>query len=653
MREPLHVLVVEDSPTDARLMMHALERGDRVLDSQRVEDPAAMRAALERRHWDVVISDWTMPKFSATAALSMVQEMKLDIPFIIVSGTVGDDLAADAMRAGAHDYVFKDNMARLAPAVDREVREANARDVLRHATAQLDLSETRFARLSESGIIGIVVADVMGNVHEANDAYLAMIGYTRDEVLSGAVRWADMTPAEWQRADDAAIAELQARGVAHAWEKELMRKDGTRVPVLIGVAMLAAPNCICFIADLTERKRAEGALRRSEGLLRQSQKLEAVGSLAAGLAHDFNNLLTVILSYCSLMVADLKPADPVRVDLKEVESAARRAADLTRQLLVFSRQRVFEPVLVDLTESALRAERMLKRLIGENIELTTMGAPGLGKVMADPSQIDQIVINLAVNARDAMPDGGSLLIETADVVLDDRYAAAHAGVTPGRYVMLAVTDTGTGMDTALQARIFEPFFTTKEAGHGTGLGLAIVCSIVEQSAGTIMVESEPGRGTTFRVYFPRAADALESISETVEPEAAAPHGGETILLVEDDEQVRRVARLILRRSGYHVLDAQSAGDALLICEQHPSAIHLLLTDVVMPRMSGCQLAARLAHIRPEMRVLYMTGYAGDPIIARGGGDADIGVLRKPLTLESLTRAVRLVLSQPAPFRAIS
>jgi CheY-like chemotaxis protein len=346
----------------------------------------------------------------------------------------------------------------------------------------------------------------------------------------------------------------------------------------------------------------------------------------------------------------LKPADPVRVDLKEVEAAARRAADLTRQLLVFSRQRVFEPVLVDLTESALRAERMLQRLIGETIELTTVGAPGLGKVMADPSQIDQIVINLAVNARDAMPEGGSLLIETADVVLDDRYAAAHAGVTPGRYVMLAVTDTGTGIDTALQARIFEPFFTTKETGKGTGLGLAIVCGIVEQSAGTITVESEPGRGTTFRVHFPRAADALESISETVEPEPAAPHGGETILLVEDDEQVRRVARLILRRSGYHVLDAQSAGDALLICEQHPSAIHLLLTDVVMPRMSGCQLAARLTPIRPEMRVLYMSGYAGDAIIEHGALDADNAVLQKPLTLESLTQAVRVVLSQPAPVR---
>jgi len=648
MSEPLHVLVVEDSPTDARLMIHALEREDRTLESQRVEDPAAMRAALERRHWDVIIADWTMPKFSATAALAMVQQMKLDIPFIIVSGTVGEDLAVDAMRAGAHDYVLKDNMARLAPAVDREVRDANARAASRRANAQLQLSEARFARLAESGIIGIVVADVAGNVLEANDAYLTMIGYSRDEVLSGAARWSDMTPAEWKATDDVAVARLQTHGVAHAWEKELIRKDGSRVPVLIGVAMLDYPNCICFIADLTERKRVEGALHRTEGFLRQSQKMEAIGSLAGGVAHDFNNLLTVILSYCSLLIADLKPADAMRADLEEVQAAARRAADLTRQLLVFSRKQILQPVLVDLTESALQVERMLNRLIGEDIELTTVGAPALGKVMADPSQIEQIIMNLAVNARDAMPEGGSLLIETADVVLDEAYAAEHAGVTPGRHVMLGVTDTGAGMDKALQARIFEPFFTTKEKGRGTGLGLSIVFGIVEQSGGSIAVDSEPGHGTTFRIYFPRADDAVASACETVNPDAVAQHGVETILLVEDDEQVRNVARMILRRSGYRVLEAQSGGDALLICEQHPAAIDLLLADVVMPRMSGCQLAARLKCIRPEMRVLYMSGYADNSIMEPGILDADIALLQKPLTLESLTRKVRLVLAQPAP-----
>ena len=646
MSEPLSVLIVEDSQTDATLIAHELERGGRVLEWQRVEDPVAMRAALERRRWDVIIADWTLPRFSATAALGVVKEMALDTPFIIVTGTVGEELVVDAMRAGAHDYVLKDRMARLAPAVEREVRDSTEREVSRRAAVKLQLSESRFARLAESGIIGIVVADVLGNVLEANDAYLTMIGYTRDEVLSGTARWTDMTPPEWTGTDEVAIAGLQSHGLAHAWEKELIRKDGTRVPVLIGVAMLDYPHCICFIADLTERKRVEAALRLSEGLLRQSQKMEAIGSLAGGVAHDFNNLLSVVLSYSSMMIADLKPADPMRADLEEVQAAGRRAADLTRQLLVFSRQQILQPILVDLTEIASQVERMLKRLIGEDIDLITTGAPALGKVMVDPSQVEQIIMNLAVNARDAMPDGGTLTIETADVVLDAAYATEHVGVRAGLHVMLAVTDTGTGMDKALVARIFEPFFTTKEKGKGTGLGLSIVFGSVEQSAGSIAVDSEPGHGTTFRIYFPRAEDVVDGECAVAMPTATTPRGVETILLVEDEEQVRKVARMILLRSGYDVLEAQSGGDALLLCEHHPSPIHLLLTDVVMPHMSGRQLADRLKLIRPEMKVLYMSGYADNAVIHHGILDTDIALLQKPLTLESLTRKVRLVLAQP-------
>lgn len=645
MTEPLHLLIVEDSPSDAKLVAHELERAGRVLAWERVDNPSSMRDAILRRGWDVIVSDWSMPQFTATAALRMMKDMGLDLPFIIVSGTVSEESAVEAMRAGAHDYVLKHALARLGPAVERELRDATVRDARRRAEEKLRVSEARFARLAESGIIGICVADMLGNLHEANDAYLHIVGCTRDELLSGSVRWADMTPPEWRASDELAVERLRSRGIAPPWEKELFRKDGTRVPVLIGVAMLDPPNCIAFVADLTERKQAQETLRRTEERLRQSQKMEAIGSLAGGVAHDFNNLLSVILSYSSLLVAELKHPDPMRADLEEIQLAARRAADLTRQLLAFSRRQILQPVCVNLNDVVSQTDKMLRRLIGEDIELTTVRAPALGMVMVDPSQIEQLIMNLAVNARDAMPRGGKLLIETMDVLLDGAYAAGHAKVTPGPHVLLAVTDTGLGMDKAIQARMFEPFFTTKEKGQGTGLGLSTVFGIVEQSAGTIEVDSELGQGTTFKIFFPRADPAVDAPPAPEIPVPGLSRGSETILLVEDEEQVRNVAQTILRRSGYHVLVAQSGGDALLICEQHPAAIHLLLTDVVMRRMSGRQLAKRLRVIRPGMKVLFMSGYTDSSIIHHGVLDSDMAFLQKPLTPESLTRKIRSVLSE--------
>jgi nitrogen-specific signal transduction histidine kinase/ActR/RegA family two-component response regulator len=395
-------------------------------------------------------------------------------------------------------------------------------------------------------------------------------------------------------------------------------------------------HVISVIEDITERRALEAHVR-------QASKMDAVGRLASGVAHDFNNLLSVVISYSELLAADLKEGDPMRADLDEIKSAGMRAVNLTRQLLAFSRQQVLQPQIVDLTEIVSGMEKMLRRLIGEDVELIAAVAPALGKIVVDPGQMEQVIMNLVVNARDAMPDGGKVTIETSELVLDEVTASEHIGMKAGPHVMLTVTDTGSGIDKATQARMFEPFFTTKDAGNGTGLGLATVFGIVRQSGGTIWVDGEPGTGTVFKVCFPTTDRPMVAHDSVRSQDRGALRGSETILLVEDEECVRSLARTILSKYGYNVLETQNGGEAFLLCEQHAETIDLLLTDMVMPRMSGRQLAERLVSLRPEMKVLYMSGYTDDAVVRHGVQDSTIAFIQKPITPEALARKVREVL----------
>ena len=440
----------------------------------------------------------------------------------------------------------------------------------------------------------------------------------------------------------------------HRMENEFPFPDGTTT--WFELRFLPVPEGVCILSiDITPQKRAQVALAKSEEQLRQAQKMDAIGRLAGGVAHDFNNLLSVILSYVTLARDQLAPDHPAVPDLLEVEAAGRRAAQLTSQLLAISRQQVVEPEVLDLNQVVDGVCGMLRRLIGADVELRTRLTDDLRPILGDVGHVEQILLNLAVNARDAMPRGGKLSIETANVELDEVAAREHLGTSPGPHVMIAVSDTGAGMDRETQARIFEPFFTTKPKGKGTGLGLSTVFGIVQQHRGSVWVYSEVGRGTTFKVYFPalsgshttsHGAAAAPARPPLVTPPAAETIGGATratVLLVEDDVQVRQLTHALLERAGYDVIVADSATDAVRLLENSARRIDLLFTDIMMPDMTGPELSAEVRSRRPDVQVLYMSGYTGDVMVHQGVLDQGAAFVQKPITPDSLARAIEQVL----------
>jgi two-component system, cell cycle sensor histidine kinase and response regulator CckA len=623
----LSALIVEDHEPDAELLILELRRSGRAVDVEVVATAETARAALARP-WDVILADWTVPGFGALALLALVRELGLDTPVIVVSGMIGEDHAVAAMRAGAHDFVLKDRLLRLIPAIERELREAETRAARRRAEDELRALAVRYRELFDSSPLPMWVYDVDTlRFLMVNNAALRRYGYTRDEFSR--LMLTDIRPPEDcdQLLDDVARRDDTPRIWRHR------TKDGEALAVEITAHDLAFEGKrarLVLANDVTARQRLEDQLR-------QSQKMEAVGRLAGGVAHDFNNILCVINSYSETLSVVLPPGD-LRDDVEQIQAAGRRGAALTRQLLMFTRQQPIEPRVLDLNAILTDMGKMLQRLLGSDIALVSRTAPDLAPVRADQSGIEQVVMNLVVNARDAMPRGGTLTLETANVELDAVYAHRHLGVAPGRYVRLSVGDTGIGMDRATQARIFEPFFTTKERGRGTGLGLSTVFGIVQHSHGHVWVTSQPGRGTTFEIYLPQ----VEAAATTERPPAPPTlRGKETILLVDDDNQVRAVALTILRKHGYLVLAAPDADEAHGTCTHHPHPIHLLLTDAQVTGVTGSELARRLRGIRPELKVLCMSGT--DEVPEGAGGEPALTLLRKPFTAEALAVAVRRIL----------
>jgi PAS domain S-box-containing protein len=757
----IRVLVLEDRPNDAELMIRQLRAAGFAPDWTRVDDEESFAAALHAG-LDVILADFALPRFNALDAVRLVRERGLHVPFIIVSASLGDERAADCIREGVDDYLLKDRLARLAPAVSRVLERERLKRERRDADERRRAMELRLQVATDACNVGVWDLDLSTRRVYLSPEWMRQLGYGGGELPTRFDEWHRLLhPADREHVM-AAFAACQAGGAArYDVEFRLRHKDGSyrwihsRATIVADDAGRPLRMLGCYV-DITERKAVESALRESAERLKalmdhandgiavltpagvildanlrmadmlgttpdamlgkhitefgtddqaamqafsaelnagrgrllgaplqradgavisvdfslarvtiggeslvlsigrdmteqrsleqqflQAQKMEAVGRLAGGVAHDFNNILTTIVGYAGLLRSDHALTPAALDDLQQVEKAAQRAAAMTKQLLAFSRQQVLQVAVVEPDELVADLEKMLHRLIGEDVQLVLRLSAGGNRIQVDQGQLNQVILNLVVNARDAMPTGGHLDIETSRVTLASEVAGVRAAVRPGEYVAIRVRDTGTGMDDETMLRIFEPFFTTKERGKGTGLGLSTVFGIVEQSNGYVGVESEAGRGTTFTIYFPVTTKDVDLRPN--EPASPVSASG-TILLTEDDEQLRPLERAMLERMGYRVLDAADGKEALRIAAKHIGRIDLLIADVVMPGLSGPELAVQVRRLHPETRVLYISGYTGDAIVHHGVDEQDIALLQKPFTAAELARKARQVLA---------
>jgi two-component system, cell cycle sensor histidine kinase and response regulator CckA len=758
----LRLLIVDDSPDDASLIVRHLQPEFTPV-YHRVENAEEMHAALEKGGWQLVVSDYLMENFSGLAALQMLHEHGDDIPFIMVSGQMGEDVAVEAMRAGAHDFLIKDRLSRLIPAIKRELKEALVRRERMLAEEALDTTEAHFRSLVEHSLVGIFMLqdDVLCY---ANPKFGQIFGYPPEDLIEQKSMLDLVTPGNRDAMVARFLRPLKENSESRHFFFTGQRSDGSAIELeMTGTPTQqdGSPAIIGTVLDITERKRAEAelnklwhaveqspvsvlitdvngtieyvnpkvvevsgysvdellgqkpsilksgemdrefyqdlwttissgrewhgdirnkkksgelfwesgsisAVRDPEGRithyvavkedvterkraidqLRQVQKMEAVGQLAGGIAHDFNNLLTVINGYSTLLTRGLESGSPMRKEAEQILRAGERAADLTRQLLSFSRRQIMEAKVLNPNSHVRSVEKMLRRLIGEHIELVTTLPTDVGFIKIDPGQFEQIIMNLVVNARDASEAGGSITVETGNCDLDEEFVQFHPGAVPGNFVRLTVTDQGVGMDDEVKRRLFEPFFTTKEMGRGTGLGLATVYGIVKQSGGYIEVISEPDQGARFNIFLPRVFQQAEA---TKRPSFDEPmDGSHTILVVEDEPGVLNLVVHTLRKRGFNVMETTDPEHAVTLFEEHQGEIDLLLTDVVMPFMSGPTLAEILTRKNPQLKVLFMSGHTENRASLEKILEQGVHFLPKPFTSDALARKVRESLTgQPA------
>jgi signal transduction histidine kinase len=659
MERAIKVLVVEDRLDDAELVLIELRAAGFDVEAQRVDTERDLNHALDAHRWDVIISDFAMPGFDGLRAFEIVKARSLDVPFIFVSGALGEERAVEAMRAGARDYILKGNLRRLPVAVRRELDAAENVRNKRAVEAAFVRSERRYRTIFASTSTALVELDLSElaalmavNPYASSDAIVAAVSKARviDANAAALTLFEANEPSELgPRVLTVllpAILELGVRAEAtnamsHPVEVEIrIDQPGGRPRLFIAAARTPHSSAewadvVFSVFDITERRALEARLHTAE-------RMEAIGRLAGGVAHDFNNLLTIIGASAELVRDELVVGDPKADDIDVILQSVAKAASLTGQLLAFSRKRPRRPEFIDLDLVIEETEMLVRRLIGEHIQIVLELAGGDGAVLADPTQLEQILMNLCSNARDAMPAGGTLSISTQELVVPEGGDPSDPNIAPGAYVVLQVADTGIGMDSETRARLFEPFFT-KKVGKGTGLGLATVQGIVEQSGATIALRSAPGEGSTLRIYFPRHEGQARSRPRGDRQAAVRRDREATVLVVEDEDMLRAALRRLLERGGYHVIDAPDAKAALQLLGSTERQIDLLLTDVVMPGMNGYDLAQCVLAYHADARVLLVSGYH-DEVTAHEDADTNFATLEKPFTGPALLARIRALLA---------